>query len=216
MIWQQVLKQKYNCNHGTTIVDQLLAPGQYATAYVANNQTIECMECYENGQLCLKYDCNYVKNPDGKEMTHDVVGQSGWDQCPDNSVHSLSITNLSILNEFFGNDSDKGIAIAKKYRNLFTIEIPKIQKELKNYENISEYYNIEKNEIINNYFNIDETNFINLCTKINLMTSNLENDYNNCSFAFNEDKSIVIITCTYKNGESISLEMDSDEKISVK
>ena len=86
MIWQQVLKQKYNCNHGTTIVDQLLAPGQYATAYVANNQTIECMECYENGQLCLKYDCNYVKNPDGKEMTHDVVGQSGWDQCPDNSV----------------------------------------------------------------------------------------------------------------------------------
>ena len=133
-----------------------------------------------------------------------------------NTVHSLSITNLSILNEFFGNDSDKGIAIAKKYRNLFTIEIPKIQKELKNYENISEYYNIEKNEIINNYFNIDETNFINLCTKINLMTSNLENDYNNCSFAFNEDKSIVIITCTYKNGESISLEMDSDEKISVK
>ena len=86
MIWQQVLKQKYNCNHGTTIVDQLLAPGQYATAYVANNQTIECMECYENAQLCLKYDCNYVKNPDGKEMTHDVVGQSGWDQCPDNSV----------------------------------------------------------------------------------------------------------------------------------
>ena len=133
-----------------------------------------------------------------------------------NTVNSLSITNLSILNEFFGNDSDKGIAIAKKYRNLFTIEIPKIQKELKNYENISEYYNIEKNEIINNYFNIDETNFINLCTKINLMTSNLENDYNNCSFAFNEDKSIVIITCTYKNGESISLEMDSDEKISVK
>ena len=73
-------------NHGTTIVDQLLAPGQYATAYVANNQTIECMECYENAQLCLKYDCNYVKNPDGKEMTHDVLGQSGWDQCPDNSV----------------------------------------------------------------------------------------------------------------------------------
>ena len=68
----------------------------------------------------------------------------------------------------------------------------------------------------NTVHSLSITNFINLCTKINLMTSNLENDYNNCSFAFNEDKSIVIITCTYKNGESISLEMDSNEKISVK
>jgi hypothetical protein len=73
-------------NHGTTIREQLLAPNQYSTSYVTENTEILCMDCYENAKLCLQYDCSYVKNPDGKEMTHDVVGQSGWDQCPDNSV----------------------------------------------------------------------------------------------------------------------------------
>lgn len=72
--------------HGTTIRDQLLAPGQYATSYVANSTAIECLSCYENAKLCLTYDCDYVKNPEGVAMTRDVLGQSGWDQCADHSV----------------------------------------------------------------------------------------------------------------------------------
>lgn len=67
--------------YGTTIKEQLLAPGQYSTSYASNNTEILCMDCYENAKLCLQYDCDYVKNPEGVEMTHDVLGQSGWDQC---------------------------------------------------------------------------------------------------------------------------------------
>ena len=66
--------------HGTTIVDQLKAPGQYATAYVTNSTNIECLDCYANAKLCLKYDCSYVKNPKGVPMTKDVLFQSGWCQ----------------------------------------------------------------------------------------------------------------------------------------
>lgn len=73
-------------NYGTTIVEQLKAPGQYATAYAADNQEIECLECYENAQKCLQYDCDYVKNPNGVAMARNVLGQSGWDQCSDSSV----------------------------------------------------------------------------------------------------------------------------------
>ncbi len=73
--------------HGTTIREQLAAPGQYATAYVANNQTVECLECYANAKLCLKWDCDYVKNPDGEKMTRDVLYQSGWDQCTGGNSH---------------------------------------------------------------------------------------------------------------------------------
>lgn len=67
--------------NGTTIREQLLAPGQYSTAYADLNQSILCMDCYANAKLCLKYDCDYIKNPSGKKMTHDVLGQSGWDLC---------------------------------------------------------------------------------------------------------------------------------------
>ncbi len=74
-------------NHGTTIREQLAAPGQYATAYVADNQTVECLECYANAKLCLKWDCDYVKNPDGEKMTRDVLYQSGWDQCDGGASH---------------------------------------------------------------------------------------------------------------------------------
>ena len=72
-------------NHGTTIREQLAAPGQYATAYVADNQTVECLECYANAKLCLKWDCDYVKNPDGVKMTRDVLSQSGWCFCSSGS-----------------------------------------------------------------------------------------------------------------------------------
>lgn len=72
-------------NYGTTIREQLAAPGQYATAYVADNQTVECLECYANAKLCLKWDCDYVKNPDGVKMTRDVLSQSGWCFCESGS-----------------------------------------------------------------------------------------------------------------------------------
>lgn len=67
--------------YGKTIREQLRAPGQYATAYAADSTEIECLECYANAKLCLTYDCNYVKNPKGVEMTRDVLGQSGWCFC---------------------------------------------------------------------------------------------------------------------------------------
>ena len=71
--------------HGTTIRDQLFAPNQYATATAADVPEILCNDCYANAQICLKFDCNYVKNPRGDTMTRDVLGQSGWDQCADNN-----------------------------------------------------------------------------------------------------------------------------------
>lgn len=96
--------------YGTTIVEQLKAPGQYATAYAADNQEIECLECYENAQKCLQYDCDYVKNPNGVAMARNVLGQSGWDQCPDNSVKGKNCfwwvdTNSNGVADEYVNDS---------------------------------------------------------------------------------------------------------------
>lgn len=73
--------------NGTTIREQLAAPGQYATEYVANINTVECLECYANAKLCLRWDCDYVRNPEGIKMTRDVLYQSGWDQCEGGDGH---------------------------------------------------------------------------------------------------------------------------------
>lgn len=131
-------------------------------------------------------------------------------------VHSLSISNFSTLEEFVGTANDKSVKIGKKYSDFFTVEIPKIKKELSNYKNASEYYQTEQQIMKKDYFEIDEQSFINLCEKINSMKSNLETEYDNCSFSLNETGDILIITCSYKNGEAIVLEMSTYEKISVK
>jgi len=70
-------------NHGETLYEQLHAPGQYetATAIEEAGDNILCIDCYENAQLCLQYDCDYLMNLDGIPMTRDVLGQSGQCQC---------------------------------------------------------------------------------------------------------------------------------------
>ncbi len=68
--------------HGTTIRDQICAPGQYSTAYdVLHGEATYCNLCLANAEWCLKFDCSSVMNPSGESMPSDVYGQSGWCQC---------------------------------------------------------------------------------------------------------------------------------------
>lgn len=69
--------------HGTTIREQILAPGQYSTAYdVTEGEADYCDLCLANAEWCLTYDCNSVTSPSSNTpMPRNVVGQSGWCQC---------------------------------------------------------------------------------------------------------------------------------------
>lgn len=69
--------------YGTTIREQILAPGQYSTAYDVTSETASyCDLCLANAEWCLKYDCSSVISPtSNKPMPRNVVGQSGWCQC---------------------------------------------------------------------------------------------------------------------------------------
>ncbi len=69
--------------HGTTIREQILAPGQYSTAYdVTEGEADYCDLCLANAEWCLTYDCNSVTSPTSNQpMPRNVVGQSGWCQC---------------------------------------------------------------------------------------------------------------------------------------
>lgn len=72
-------------NYGTTIRDQLLAPGQYSGDYVAEfdaGARTDCPECIANAEWCLTYDCNSVTSPSNNTpMPRNVLGQSGWCHC---------------------------------------------------------------------------------------------------------------------------------------
>lgn len=71
--------------HGTTIEDQIRAPGQYdgGAHYVdeANTCTRTCDNCIAAAEWCLTYDSTSISNPEGIPMPRNVVGQSGWCQC---------------------------------------------------------------------------------------------------------------------------------------
>lgn len=69
--------------HGTTIREQILAPGQYSTAYdVTEGEAVTCDLCLANAEWCLTYDCSSVVSPSSNTpMPRNVVGQSGWCQC---------------------------------------------------------------------------------------------------------------------------------------
>ena len=68
-------------NHGTTISDQIAAPGQYSTAdVVLNGPDVTCETCFENAEWCLTYDCMSVSNPSGVQMERNILAQSGWCQ----------------------------------------------------------------------------------------------------------------------------------------
>ena len=68
-------------DHGTTISDQIAAPGQYSTKdEVLNGPDVNCDYCFENAEWCLTYDCMSVSNPSGVQMERNVLSQSGWCQ----------------------------------------------------------------------------------------------------------------------------------------
>lgn len=74
--------------NGTTLLDQLCAPGQYAGAdtlqeWASVEITPDVMEAAE---WISKYDCSSVLNPRGEPMTRNILGQSGWCQCKPNGV----------------------------------------------------------------------------------------------------------------------------------
>ena len=68
-------------NYGTTIREQILAPGQYATAYVTELTTVECQTCLEAAEWCLTWDCMSLFNSKGEHMVRNVLSQSGWCFC---------------------------------------------------------------------------------------------------------------------------------------
>lgn len=68
---------------GTTIREQILAPGQYSTAYdVTEAEADYCEKCLANAEFCLTYDCSAIISPQNNTpMPRNVLGQSGWCQC---------------------------------------------------------------------------------------------------------------------------------------
>jgi hypothetical protein len=141
---------------------------------------------------------------------YEVVGKDFTEE-----VNSLSISNFSILEEFENSSNSKAISVAKKIRDFFTIEIPEIKNNIEKYDSYTKYYEAISDSIKEDYFEIDEESFIKLCDKINSMTSNLSCDYVVCSFSLdNSNNDILIITCSYENGEEIVLEMTKKSIVS--
>lgn len=132
------------------------------------------------------------------------------------TIHSLKVSNLSTLESFVGAENNKGVKVAKKFRDFFTVEVPEIKKNLQNFQDYSEYYQIIHDKLKIHYFDIDEESFINLCKKISSMESNLETEYDNCNFSLSEDKNMIVVTCSYQNGEKLVIQMNYNEEISVK
>lgn len=152
-----------------------------------------------------------INNIENKEHgDYEVMGKDFSEE-----VHSIKISNFSVLESFVGSENNKWIIVAKKCSDFFSEEIPKMKEELQTYQDVSEYYKIKKDRIKNYYFEMDEESFYNLCTKIKSMKSDLKSEYDECSFSLNESKDLLIITCYYKNGEEINLEMSSNEKVIV-
>ncbi len=69
--------------NGTTLLDQLCAPGQYAGANTLQEwASIEITpDVMEAAEWISKYDCSSVLNPKGEPMTRNVLSQSGWCFC---------------------------------------------------------------------------------------------------------------------------------------
>lgn len=74
--------------NGTTLLEQLCAPGQYAGANTLQEwASVEITpDVMEAAEWISKYDCSSVLNPRGEPMTRNILGQSGWCQCKPNGV----------------------------------------------------------------------------------------------------------------------------------
>lgn len=130
------------------------------------------------------------------------------------NTHTLSVSNYNILENFIGS-SDKSINISKRFVKFFSQEIPELKDELPNYENLSEYYEYKKEELNNEYFEIGEEDFKILCENLKNIKSNLNTDYDTCSFLEDNSKDFIDVNCYYKNDEKIELKMDKYQKIYV-
>ena len=76
--------------HGTTIREQIEAPGQYASKDAVINGGDYCDEDLEMAEWCLTYDCNSITNPStNEEMHRSIVFQAGFCQCYYSPGYSL-------------------------------------------------------------------------------------------------------------------------------
>ena len=123
------------------------------------------------------------------------------------NTHTLSVSNYNILENFISS-SDKSINISKRFVKFFSQEIPELKDKLSNYEN-------KKEEFKNEYFEIDEEDFKILCENLKNIKSNLNTDYDTCSFLEDTSEDFIDVKCYYKNDEKIELKMDKYQKIYV-
>ena len=74
--------------NGTTLLEQLCAPGQYAGANTLEQwANVEITPgAMQVAEWISKYDCSSVLNPRGEPMTRNILGQSGWCQCKPKGV----------------------------------------------------------------------------------------------------------------------------------
>lgn len=124
-------------------------------------------------------------------------------------IPNLSFSGLSEISVITTVSSQK-TTYAKSFEIIFEEDLPKLYKDsTSSGMSISEYYKKNEETIKQKLYNIGEKNFVALIEKMKTMTSNLETDFDICIFSANEDSVTLDITCKYKNGESIVLNLDS-------
>lgn len=130
-------------------------------------------------------------------------------------VQSLRYSNLSEIS-VITEDSSEDIEIAKKFRNIFENNIPKLKADIDklNDEEIEDYYNKNQKELKSNFYYIEKEDFKSLCNYIKGMKSNLEQDFDICDFKAIENK--LEVSCSYKNGEKITFILSETSKIEFK
>ncbi len=124
-------------------------------------------------------------------------------------IPNLNISGISEISVITTVSSQR-TKYAKSFEIIFEEELPELYKLVtESGMEASEYYKNNEETIKQKLYNMRENNFIALVEKMKTMSSNLETDFDLCTFSVNEDKTTLDITCTYKNGESIVLNLDS-------
>lgn len=152
-----------------------------------------------------------IKNQN-KSTTPEIMGI--YDKTQDEVPH-LKYSNLSEISTIM-EDSEE-IEIAKKFRNIFENDIPKLKNDIQDFsaEEINDYYEENQKEIKQDFYYIEKEDFELLCNKLKEMTSNLEQDFDVCDFKSNGNNKIEV-TCSYKNEEKITFMLSSNKKLEYK
>lgn len=123
-------------------------------------------------------------------------------------IPNLNFSGISEISVITSVSSQKN-KYAKSFEIIFEEDLPELYNAAtESGVEISEYYKNNEEIIKQKLYNIGENNFIALIEKMKTMSSNFETDFDICTFSANEDKVTLDITCTYKNGESIVLNLD--------